>query len=300
MKAARLLPLVVAVVGCGRGGREQLGDEAWHDARWSDAVADYRAAGDSPRLTAKLADAALQGGLLVVSAQSWTRLGTSAPERGAEAAGGLARVAAAAQEAGDDAALAEAISGLRQIAPGWPLQRLAARFTRAADLQPAAAVVVIPAVLSSLSDRDAIEPLLLVLGRANRARGSCDEAVPVLEGVLRTTMNASRKDTAATTLGWCELGLGLTALVAQHPGDAERWLVRAVARDSTGAVGRRALLGVGDARALEGDSVAARMAWQAVASTQVPVDSITQLAFQRLSQPAPPSPPDTSARPGHS
>lgn len=283
------------MTGCGRGGREQLGDEAWHDARWSDAIADYRAAGESPRLTAKLADAALQGGVLTMSAQAWTRLAADAPERAAEAAAGLARVASAALQVGDDAGLAQAIAGLRRVAPGWPLQRLAARQGRIGDLQPAAAADVIPALLSSVSDRATAEPLLLALGRADRARGACDVAVPILEGVLRTTTNATLRDSATTTLSWCELGIGLAALAAQHPGDAEHWLGRAVQRDSNGAVGRRAMLGVGDARASEGDSASARLAWQAVASAPVPTDSITQLAFERLSQPAPAAPVDTSA-----
>lgn len=302
MKSARLLLALTALAGCGFGrrGREQLGDEAWHDARWGDAVADYRAAGDSPRLTAKVADAALQGGLLGVSAQAWTKLGTEAPERAAEAAAGLARVASAAQEAGDDPAFAQAIAGLREIAPGWPLQRLAARLGRGRDLPPSAAADVIPALLSSVSGRAATEPLLLALGRADRARGLCDAAVPILEGVLRTTMNASLRDSATTTLSWCELGLGLAALAAHHPGDAERWLDRAAERDSNGVVGRRAMVGFGDARAIEGDTAAARLAWQAVATAPVPPDSVTQSAVQRLQQSAPPKVPDSgTVRPEH-
>jgi hypothetical protein len=295
-----LLLALAAVSGCGwgRGGREQLGDEAWHDARWADAVADYRAAGDSPRLIAKLADASLEGRLWTVSAAAWTRLGIDAPDRVAEAAAGLARVAALAQDAGDDAGLAQAITGLRQIAPGWPLQRLGARLGGVGDLQPAAMADVIPVLLSSVSGREPTEPLLVMLGRADRARGDCNAAVPILEGVLRTTMNASLRDSATTTLGWCELGLGLSALAAQHPGDAERWLASAMRRDSAGAVGRRARLGYGDARAVEGDSAAARLAWQFVASG-TPQDSLTQSAFQRLSQPAPPTAPDTAAHPEH-
>ena len=41
-------------------------------------------------------------------------------------------------------------------------------------------------LLSSMSGREATEPLLVMLGRADRARGDCNAAVPILEGVLRT------------------------------------------------------------------------------------------------------------------
>jgi hypothetical protein len=290
VKTARLLAtgaIASVVAGCsiGQGGREQLGDEAWHDARWADAVADYRAAGDSPRLLAKLADATLQGGLLTQSAEAWTRLGTDAPDRAAEAAAGLARVASAAEQAGNDAALAQAMAGLHRIAPGWPLQRVAARIGRVADLQPAAAADVIPALLSTSPGRAVAEPMLLALGRADRARGSCDVAVPILEGVLRTTTTAALRDSAATPLAWCELQLGLTALAAAHPGDAERWLDRAAQHDPNGAVARRARVAFGDALASEGDSAAARLAWQAVVTAPVPPDSLTQLAALRLQRP---------------
>ena len=290
MNSARLLAtgFVAAVAaGCSvaQSGREQLGDEAWHDARWADAVADYRAAGDSPRLLAKLADATLQGGLLTQSAEAWTRLGTDASDRAAEAAAGLARVASAAEQAGNDAALAQAIAGLRRIAPGWPLQRVAARMGRVADLPPAAAAEAIPALLSASPGRNVAELMLLALGRADRARGSCDVAVPVLEGVLRTTMNAELRDSATTPLAWCELQLGLAALASAHPGDAERWLDRAAQHDPNGAVARRARVAFGDALASEGDSTAARLTWQAVATAPVPPDSLTQLAVLRLQRP---------------
>jgi hypothetical protein len=282
VKATRLLVTLVAACSLERPDRERLGDVAWHEARWADAMADYRDAGDSPRVTAKFADAALQGGLLAQSAQAWTKLGTDAPERVAEAAAGLARVADAAEHDGRQAALADAIAGLRRVAPGWPLGRIASRLGGADAILPTQAPDVIPAVLASTPARDAMPPLLLALAQADRARGACDLAVPILEGVLRRTTNAGLRDTATTALGWCELGLGLGALQTARPGDAERWLARAAHRDPQGAVGRRALIGVGDARLRQGDTVAARVAWQALAVADATPDSLTQLALLRL------------------
>lgn len=293
MKPARLLVVLLAGCSIGRPDRERLGDVAWHEARWADAMADYHAAGESPRLTAKFADAALLGGSLAESAQAWTKLGTDAPERAGEAAAGLARVADAAEHDGKQAALAQAIAGLRRVAPGWPLGRIASRLGGAGALPPAQTADVIPAMLAATPGRDATDPLLLALGQADRARGACDLAVPILEGVLRRTTNAGLRDTATTTLGWCELGLGLSALQAARPGDAERWLDRAAHREPQGAVGRRALVGLGDARLRQGDTVAARLVWQALATADVAPDSLTQLALLRLQSLTPTVVPDS-------
>ena len=286
MKAATFAVLLLAGCTLGRPDRERLGDEAWHEGRWVDAMVDYRAAGDSPRLTAKLADAALQGGSLSESAEAWTKLGTEEPDRAGEAAAGLVRVAERAGHDGKQGALAAAILGLRRVSPGWPVGRLASRLSPVAGMPPAQVADLVPALLAGSTGRAAAEPVLVTLGQADRSRGACDQAVPLLEGVLRRTINAGLRDSAAGTLGWCELTLGLAALQAQQPGDAERWLDRVVTRDPQGAVGRRALVGFGDARARQGDSVSARAAWRAAAAGVAP-DSITQLALFRLAELAP-------------
>lgn len=284
MKGARLLVVLLAGCTLGRPDRERLGDIAWHEARWTDAIANYRSAGDSPRLTAKLADTQLQAGLLAESAQAWTRLGTEAPERAGEAAAGLARVAGIAGRDGRQGAIAMAIVGLRRVAPAWPVGRIAGDLGRTGDLEPGQLADLVVSLLAATPDRAAADPLLLTLGRADRARGACELAVPLLETVLRRNANPGLRDSAATTLGWCELGLGLAALQADRPGDAERWLDRAAAGDPAGAVGRRALLGFGDARARQGDSVAARTAWRTVATANTSPDSLTQLALLRLAE----------------
>jgi tetratricopeptide (TPR) repeat protein len=292
VKAATFIGL--ALVGCavGRPTSEQRGDDAWHDARWADAVSAYRAAGSTPRVLAKLADASLQGGLLSESAEAWTRLGTESPDRSAEAAAGLARVAQAAENAGNSTALARALLGLRTLAPQWPLARLAAQLSDVNGLAAGDVAGVMPAILASSPSRDEVERWLVTLGRADQGRGSCEIAVPILEGALRTTTNTGLRDSATTTLAWCELGLGLTALAAAHPGEAERWLDRAAHREPDAPVARRALVGFGDARAAQGDTAAAKAAWEAVAAI-TPPDSLTQLALQRLQQAGPRSPGDT-------
>lgn len=280
MKRAWALLLLAA---CGGGpDQERLGDEAWHAGRWPDAVAAYKAAGTSPRLLAKYADAALAAGRLLDAADAWTRLGSETTERAGEAAAGLARTANAAERVDDQAALARAILGLRRVAPTWPLGRLALRLTRVAGLSAQDAVDVLPVALAGAPGRAGGDSLLLALGEAQRARRSCEQAVPVLEGLEHRATLAEVRTAALASLAACELDLGLAALSADQAGAAERWLDRAARRDPDGLTGRRALLRYGDARLRQGDPFSATLAWQTVASARVAPDSITILALERL------------------
>ncbi len=279
-----VMAMLVAACGTGQPDSEHLGDVAWHEARWSEAVADYKAAGNTPDLLAKEADAAYHGGMISEAAEAWTQLGLADTARAAEAAAGLVRAADLAEYSGDQAALALAILGLRKVAPGWPLGRLAVRLVHAPTLPPADLAEIIPAALATASNRATADPLLAALGHADRERGACDRAVPILDGLLHRNIGAATRDSAAADLVWCELSLGLGALRTSRPGTAEAWFQRAAQHDPAGTVGRRAMVGYGDARLAEGDLAAAMTAWEA-AITANPTDSIAALARQRLAPP---------------
>ncbi len=281
-----LLMASVVVAGCGSSqpDSERLGDVAWHEARWAAAVADYKAAGNTPDLLAKEADAAFHGGMLAEAAEAWTQLGLADSSRAGEAAAGLVRAADMAEHDGDQSALALAILGIRKVAPGWPLGRLAVRLAQAPALPPADAAEILPAALATASNRAAADPLLAALGHADRARGACDQAVPILDGLLHRNIGAGTRDSVGVDLQWCELSLGLVALQNQRPGPAERWFQRAAQRDPNGPAGRRALIGYGDARMAEGDLAAAMTAWEAAIAAD-PTDSIAALARRRLAPP---------------
>lgn len=264
---------------------ERLGDDAWHEGRWQDAVTRYQAAEQNPRVLAKLADASYQAGLYRQAAEAWTRVGTEDPDRAGEAAAELARIALTVERTPDQAALASAILGLRRVSPGWPLGRLALRLVRTGDLPPGDAAVILPAALAAAPARSVGDPLLLAMGVADRSRGGCADAVPALEGVLRRDGPAPLRDSATAVLADCELQIGLAALNGGRPEEAEPWLDRAARRDPNGAVGRRALVAFGDARWRQGDVMSATLAWQTVASAPVPPDSISSLALLRLQRP---------------
>ena len=124
------------------------------------------------------------------------------PETGGRKAGaGLARTAYAAERAGNQNALALSLLGLRHVAPGWPLGRLALRFGRVGALPGADAAEIIPAALAAVSRRNGVDPLLAAMGHAERSAGACDRAVPVLESVIRRTSGSELRDTASIDLG---------------------------------------------------------------------------------------------------
>lgn len=281
----KLLPiglLLLAACTSRRNDPERIGDTAWHDGRWHDAAASYHTAPASPRMLAKSADAAFLAGERLEAIAAWSELGRVAPERAGEAAAGLARVAQAAEASGDALVLARAVLALHRLAPDWPLGRLAFRLVAVPGISPEDLVELLPVALASVSARSTADSVLLSLGAAEHNRRECRPAVPVLEAVLRRSRVEPSREAATALLADCELTLGLAALNAEATGVAELWFDRAARRDPMGTIGRRALVGFGDARLRQGDPFSATLAWQEVASARGAADSITILALERL------------------
>lgn len=290
MKPAPILA-VLLLGGCfwHRPGREARGDIAWHAAQWNNAIADYRAGGDTPRVLAKLADAEFQAGLLDDAAASWTRLGQDDPGRAGEAAAGLARIVRLSEEEGNNENLTTALVALHQLAPQWPLGRMANWVARPGTLASDVAVVVIPALLADAPTREAAEPLLFALAEAHQAQHHCARAVPILSGVLRNGSNEELHDSAAAVLNQCDLTLGLAAADSSRWGSAEAWFADAARRGGATPVGRRAMVGIGDVRLGAGDTAGAVTTWRSVALAVFPPDSLGAMALARLQRVAPAS-----------
>jgi hypothetical protein len=82
----------------------------------------------------------------------------------------------------------------------------------------------------------------------------------------------------------CSLALGLRAEAGGNAEDAALWFAAAIKVDSGTPVGRRALIGYGDAKTRLGDTLAGALAYQAVASDMVQSDSTSQMARDRLEE----------------
>jgi hypothetical protein len=82
----------------------------------------------------------------------------------------------------------------------------------------------------------------------------------------------------------CSLWAGLQADAQGKAGDAALWFAAAIRVDSGTPVGRRALVGYGDAKLRLGDTLAGALAFQAVTADPVQSDSTSQMARDRLDE----------------
>jgi Tetratricopeptide repeat len=276
------------VLSCGQGGdTERRGDEAYGQARYLDALNEYRAAvakDPDARLWAKAGAAALHTGALDVAARAYLRLAAEDPTRSEEAAEGLEAVARAAERTGDNKRLESAVIGLGMIAPNRSIGRYALAVLRHPGADANDLVAVIPAAVATAPDAETVDSLLWVYATALRETSGCDQALYVFQAAARRTANATLRSRAQDGVAACSLAMGLRAEAAGKSDDAALWFATSIRIDSSTAVGRRALVGYGDAQARLGDTAAAAQAYQSVASDQVQSDSTTQMARDRLDE----------------
>jgi tetratricopeptide (TPR) repeat protein len=279
---------VQAIAGCGRvGDRERRGDQLYGEGQYSQALTEYRAAVASnpdARVWAKAGAAALRTGNLEVASDAYLRLAAEDPSRTEEAAEGLDAVARAADRAGDVKRLESAVVGLGMIAPGRSIGRYALELIRRPGAEATDLVAIFPGAIAAAPDPETVDSLLSVYGAALRETSGCDQALPVFQATLRRTHVDVLRNRAEDGVAGCSLALGLRAEAAAKPSDAALWFAAAIRVDSSTPVGRRALVGYGDAKLRLGDTAAGVQAFQAVASDQVQSDSTSQMARDRLEE----------------
>jgi tetratricopeptide (TPR) repeat protein len=290
----RWVPPAVAILGatvllgCGqRGDHEAAGDQAYGAGKYSQALAEYRAALErSPesRVWAKAGAAALHTGDLNVASDAYLRLAAEDPTRAEEAAEGLESVARAAERSGDAKRLEAAVIGLGAIAPDRSVGRYALSLIRRPGAQATDLVAVLPGAIAVAPDPETVDSLLAVYAVALRETSGCDQALPLFQAASRRTKSVALHSRAEEGVAGCSLALGVRAEAGGKLQDATLWYAAAIRIDSNTTVGRRALVGYGDSRLKLGDTIAAALAFQAVTSDQVQSDSISQMAEDRLGE----------------
>ncbi len=277
---------LVLVAACSGGGdHERLGDEAYGQSRYADALAAYRqvlAEDPDPRVWAKAGAAALHTGDLEVASDAFLRLAAEDPTRVEEAAEGLEAVARLAERAGDVKRLQTAVVGMGAIAPDRSTGRYALELIRRPGAEATDLVGVLPGAIAAAPDPETVDSLLVVYGAALRETNGCGEALPVFQAGLRRTKIPALRTRAEEGVAACSLWLGLRSEAGGMPQDAALWFAAAIRIDSNTVVGRRALVGYGDAQVRLGDTLGGTMAYESVVADAVQTDSIYQMALDRL------------------
>jgi len=271
------------LVGCPSAAADhaKLGDQAVSEADFNVAVAEYRAgvqASARPELLAKLGNAAFRLKNYREAADAYRRLGESDPSRAGEAATGLERVARTATAAGDYLAGREALLGLQAIAPDRPTGRIALQLALSGRFDAGDALPLVPYALAGARNDATVDSLLLVYGNALRETTACEEAVRIFQAVIRRAGSGR----ANQGLAECAIRLGLDAQALNQPQIAERWFREALQADSLTELGRRAMLGLADARLSQGDTLHAAASYRTVVERWGAADSLGEVANGKL------------------
>ena len=277
---------VLCIAACGGAGdRERSGDQAYGEGRYAQALLEYQQVlADDPdaRIWAKAGAAALRTGNLEVASDAYLRLAAEDPTRAEEAAEGLESVARAAERAGDAKRLQAAVVGMSAIAPDRSIGRYALELIRRPGAEATDLVAVLPGAIAVAPDPETVDSLLVVYGGALRETSGCAEALGAYQAGLRRTKLASLRSRAEEGVAACSLWMGLRSEALGEADNAALWFAAAIRIDSSTTVGRRALVGYGDARLRLGDTLGGALAFQTVVSDGIQSDSIQLMANDRL------------------
>jgi len=285
--ACAVLPMLMAglVAGCGAtGDHERLGDRAYGQGRFPEALAEYRIllkGTPVAALWAKVGAAALHAGELRASAEAYLRLAGEDPTRADEAAEGLEGVARAAERAGNLDVLGEVVTGLAAVAPERATGRYALAVAQRPGADPAELVAMLPSALAAASAPETVDSLLTLYGRALQATAGCSQAMLQFRAVLRRSQDSGVRAPARQGVADCSYALGTRADAAHDLEDAALWFAESARMDSTTPTGRRALLRYAGIRLTQGDTLAAALAFQTVVSGGT-ADSMGEAAASRL------------------
>jgi len=279
--------LALGLAACARSAadHETLGDRAYVGESHAAALTEYRLAilqgqGPAARLRAKAAAAALRSGDLLGAAQEFGLLARADGQRLDEAADGLERVARAAVEAGDRAALRTAVGLLRDLETGRSLGAYASRLAAEAD-DGGVDLALLPVAAANAPDARQQDSLMFAYAQTMARTGRCEQAVGVFEAVARRARVAVQ-ERAAAGAALCALRVARSHLDAARHDASEQWFRRAVTLGEGTSAGRAAYLGLGDVLRARGDLFGAVNAWERVLARAAPGDSLAEGARARL------------------
>jgi hypothetical protein len=268
----------------GAGNHERLGDQAYGQARYDEALTEYRTVlGSHPdaRVWAKAGAAAFRAGYLREASTAYVRLADADPTRAEEAAEGLETVARAAEHAADTASLGPALAGLRGVAPGRMTGHYAVLLAERSGADSADLAALLPSAMAAADDPATVDSLLTLYAAALQATAGCGQALLQFRTILRRTQDGGVRARAKAGAASCAYTLGVRDQAAGRTEDAALWFAEAARMDSSTVTGRRSLLRYGEVRLTQGDTLMAALAFQAAAPAGG-TDSIGAAATARL------------------
>ncbi|MFL5516043.1 MAG: hypothetical protein ACJ8DJ_07795 [Gemmatimonadales bacterium] len=281
----RLVLAAAALVACnGAGDHERLGDQAYGQARYEEALTEYQSVLGShadARVWAKAGAAAFRAGHLREASADYVRLAGADPTRAEEAAEGLGIVARAAEHAADSASLGPALAGLRGVAPGRMTGHYAVLLAERSGADSGDLAALLPSAMAAADDPATVDSLLALYATALQATAGCGQALLQFRTILRRTQDGGVRARAKAGAAGCAYTLGVRDQAAGRTEDAALWFAEAARMDSSTVTGRRSLLRYGEARLTQGDTLVAALAFQAAAPAGG-TDSIGAAATARL------------------
>ncbi len=259
--------LVMTACGGAAADHETLGDQAYVERRFGEALAEFqlglRQGVSSGGLRLKAGMAALNARDLVEAAVQFEALAVEHEDQLAIAADGLGRVARAASAEGNGPALQAALQGLRSVVPGRALGTFANELAvgLGENSSPAEAIAILPFAAAAAPDAGLQDSLMYTYGIALAEVNRCEEALPVFESLVRRGRKPAVQSGARGRATTCALVLGRRDLFQGSQEDAEAWFCRAIEIGNNNYAARAAHLGLGDIWFSRGDYLGARTAY---------------------------------------
>jgi len=274
------------ILGCvGQEDAERRGDAAYGQARYEQALAEYRSiAGGkaAPRVWAKTAAAAFHAGDLSRAAEAYLHLAGEDPTRVREAAEGLEVVARAAEREGRAEAMQQAVVGLQTLAPDRVPGRYALRLAQKEGADPVELLALLPGAIAAATDQATSDSLIALHARLLQQTAGCGQAMLQYRALVRRAQDSTLRAQGRRGAADCALALGRRAASAGRDPEAALWFAEASRMDSTSAAGRQALIAYGDVRLRQGDTLAAALAFQTVSADPTAPASDVRAAKGRL------------------
>ena len=194
---------------------------------------------------------------------------------------GLDLAARGAERDGDYNALRTVLLTLQAVAPDWASGRYALTVMRHTRATVEERLGLLPLAAAAAPDRRTVDSLLGSYADALREIENCSKGIRVYRSVMRRSETPELERRLLLGRASCAFQLGREHL-QEEPWTAEGWFLEAADAGTDAEVGRLALIGLGEARAAQGDLIGAALAYQAAVGPTTDPDSITILAMTKL------------------